>query len=135
MEHDCKQEHNVDKLLKIVTEGNGQPSLVQQLGEISVKIDTYMARQEDLIKEFGITNKEFYEFKAKVISTDTERQSARAWKQWAIGLSIPVIIAFVGLGFNYGCKRMEILENRIDTTFWENFNNNRSLDSLEINIE
>jgi hypothetical protein len=106
--------------------------LVQKITDISVKIDIYMQRQEDLIKEFGITNKEFYQFKETVISTDKERQRNASLRRWVIGASIPLIATFIALAVNYGCKKMELLENRIDTTYWEYVAVPRGVDSLNL---
>ena len=91
MTQPCARDKEIAQLYKVLVDGNGQPSVVQQLTTLNTNMANYMKRQEDLIKEFGLTNREFYEFKAKVISTDGERQKSKAVGRWVIGLVVGIL--------------------------------------------
>jgi hypothetical protein len=90
----CTKEQEIAQLYKTLIGGNGQPSVVQQLTTLNANLATYMKRQEDLITEFGITSREFYDFRTMVITTDKEREKAResstVKRRWAIGIGVAV---------------------------------------------
>jgi hypothetical protein len=113
-EHECTQTNNIQKLLKIVTDGNGQPSLVQQIGELSTKIDSYMGRQEDLIKEFGITSREFYEFRSHVQTVEVEKDKSDMRKRWRTGVLITLLVAVISTLTIVFVNRDKVLASRID---------------------
>jgi thiaminase len=91
MEHFCKKEKEIDKLYKVVIDGNGNPPLVQIITEMSGKLDIYMQRQEDLIREYGITNMEFHEFRERVKTTHTEQLRSEDRGRWRTGIFVSVL--------------------------------------------
>jgi hypothetical protein len=86
----CTQEGAIKKLQQIVYEGNGQPSIVSRLASMEEKIDGYMGRQEDLIKEFGLTSREFSEFKTKVTTIEEEKEKSDNRRRWRTGAMVTV---------------------------------------------
>ena len=92
MEH-CPNQKMIDQLQKTVISGNGEPSLVAIINKMSTKLDTYMDRQEDLIKEFNITNKEFYQFKTAAEATIKEQERQQGKRNRNISIMVTVLIA------------------------------------------
>jgi hypothetical protein len=115
----CPKEKEIDKLYKTVIDGNGHDSLCTQITKMSEKLDVYMKRQEDLIKEYGITNKEFYEFKVQVKTIYEEQQKSEARKRWRTGMFITIACVIFSVIFNWLVKlnsNEKILSNRIDSS-------------------
>ena len=119
-EHECTQEYNINKLLKVVTDGNGQPSLVQQIGSLNTKIDLYMVRQEDLIKEWGIFSGEMRAFRAHVETVEMERDKSDNRKRWRIGVVVTICIAILSITTSILVKnfdrKMSVMESRQNWT-------------------
>jgi hypothetical protein len=137
MSDPCTQKENIEKLLKIVTDGNGQPSLTQQVSAMSQivlnmnkNITDYAKRQEDLIKEFGITNREFYEFKSHMLTVETERDKSDVRKRWRTGVFVSILIAILTILTTLGINRSKILASRIDNSLVPV--NMRGIDSLPL---
>lgn len=101
MTNPCSRDKEIAQLYKVLIDGNGQPSVVQQLAELNTNMKGYMKRQEDLIKEFGITSREFYQFQATVIATDKVRvkegDERHTKNRWAVGIVVVVIMGLLGL--------------------------------------
>lgn len=130
-EHNCTEKENINKLLKIVTDGNGRPSLVQQITSVSEKIDTYMGRQEDLISQVGVFSKEFYEFRSHAETIEQEREKSENRKRWRTGIFITLLVTVMSILTTLFVNNSKILAARIDDA---NVNSvTRGLDSLYFN--
>ncbi len=128
MSEPCTEKENINKLLKIVTDGNGRPSLVQQITSVSEKIDTYMGRQEDIITQLGIFSKEFYEFRSHVNTVEIERDKSDVRKRWRTGVFISLLIAVMTILTTLFVNSNKILAARIDDNNVQSVT--RGLDSL-----
>ena len=115
-EHFCKKEKEIDKLYKVVIDGNGQPPLVKVITEMSKKLDIYMERQEDLIKEYGITNMEFHEFRAKVITVNNEKIKSDERGRWRTGILVTILCVVLSGIFGWMIKtggEQKIIKNEV----------------------
>jgi hypothetical protein len=94
----CTRDQEIAVLYKTLITGNGRPPITDQLTELNTNLKTYMKRQDDLITEFGITSREFYDFREKVVTTDRVREAEKGERQtknrWIIGL---IVVASIGL--------------------------------------
>jgi hypothetical protein len=129
-EHDCTQTENIQKLLRTVLDGNGQPSLVQLMAGISSQLDTYMKRQEDIISQCGIFSKEFYEFRSHVSTVEVEREKSEMRKRWRTGVLVSALAVILTILTTLFVNRTKVLASRIDSHDIQSWS--RGVDSLPL---
>ena len=115
MEH-CPNQKTIDQIEKLVVKGNGEPSLVTHIARMSSKLDDYMERQEALIKEAGITNREFYTFKTTIETAEKERDKQQVKTRWGIGIMTTILVACFTVISATLREKQKILEKRQDWT-------------------
>jgi hypothetical protein len=121
--HDCPNQKTIDQIEKLVIKGNGEPSLMTAITRMSTKLDSYMQRQEDLIKEYKVFSAEYYDFRDKVnefqttvTATDAEKEKQEVKSRWKVGIMITVLMATMGILSAWIKSDMKNLEKRQDWT-------------------